>query len=215
MPCLASKLVRKIMNRIIFILSTALLFAALPFTAASAIKKCQDADGYWNYGDIAVSQCQKSKVTTLNKRGFVQSEKNAPKSVEQLQNELEAQELREAQADLKKAEDDERNRILSVYETEADIDRQRDNQIGSVDSNIAVHKAYLKAVAAKIERFKKKGAGFTGGRKERNDAKIAEAQARIKESNTELKKLEKQKISIMHRFDHEKKIYRELTTQAS
>jgi hypothetical protein len=99
-----------------------------------------------------------------------------------------------------------------VYETEADIDRQRDNQIGSVSSNIAVHKAYIKSVSAKIKRLETNGLSYKGGRKTRNLNDIAEAQERVKESSQELLKLAEQKTSIMQRFADEKKIYRELKT---
>ena len=201
------------MKRITLLFSLAALLNLFPFSSAYAIKKCQDAQGKWHYGDIAVAQCKKSKVTTLNDRGFIASEKDAPKTPEQLQKEAEqlkkeqeVQALRDAEVAKKQAEQDERNRILSVYETEADIDRQRDNQINSVDSNIAVHKAYVKAVTAKIERLKNKGANYKGPTKERNLAEIAEADMRIKESSSELEKLEKQKSSIIQRFDREKKI---------
>lgn len=214
MPILALILVENIMKRITFILSTTLLFIALPFSSAHAIKKCQDAEGKWHYGDISVAQCSKSKVTTLNDRGFIESEKDAPKTEEQIQQEKQASELADAEAANIRAKQDERNRILSVYETEADIDRQRDNQIDSVASNIAVHRAYLKSVGAKIERLKAKSAGLTKWKKENNLKQITEAEARIQESSTELEKLVKQKVLIMERFDREKKIYLELKRQA-
>ncbi|MFT6406882.1 MAG: hypothetical protein ACJAQ6_000292 [Arenicella sp.] len=198
------------MKRVTFILSATLLFGAFSFSSAHAIKKCQDADGNWHYGDIAVAQCNQSKVTTLNDRGFVESQKDAPKTAEQLQRETDEQSKADSEVALIRAEEDERIRILSVYETEADIDRQRDNQIGSVNSNIAVHKAYVKSVTAKIKRLETKGAGFKGIRKTRNVDQITEAQARIQESNAELIKLVEQKTSIMQRFAEEKKVYLEL-----
>ncbi len=202
------------MKRITFIVSAILILGVFPFSAAHAIKKCQDSDGNWHYGDIAVNQCNKSKVTTLNSRGFIASEKDAPKTPEQIQKEADENAKAEADAERIKAEEDERIRILSVYETEADIDRQRDNQIGSVNSNMAVHKAYVKSVTAKIQRLKKKGADFTGGRKKLNLEEIAEAQARVDESTAELIKLEEQKTSIVNRFAEEKKIYLELKNRS-
>lgn len=205
---------RNFMKRFTFIFSATILFGVLPFSSAHAIKKCQDANGNWHYGDIAVSQCKKSKVTTLNERGFITNEKDAPKTEEQLQQEKQANAKVLEIAAAKKAEEDERNRILSVYETEADIDRQRDNQIDSVVSNIAVHKAYLKSVGGRIERLKVKSPELTGFRKKRNEEEIAEAESKIKVSNIELKKLEKQKVLIMERFDREKKVFRELTSQS-
>jgi len=71
----------KTLNFILGVVFTANLLIAAP---AHAIKKCKDADGKWHYGDIAVRACQQSKITTLNKRGFVKDEKSAPKTDDEL-----------------------------------------------------------------------------------------------------------------------------------
>ena len=191
--------------------SLILLSSVMP---AHAIKKCQDADGKWHYGDIAVNKCKRSKVTTLNDRGFIEKEREAPKTPQQIQKEKNELAAKEAKAAKLQAKEDERNRILSIYETEADIDRQRDNQIQSVEGSIAVHKAYLKAMTAKIERLEKKGVDYKGVRKERNLAEISDAQSRISVSTTELEQLAKQKKDIMMRFDDEKRIYREIKSES-
>ncbi len=196
------------MKKLLLLTTSLALLASL--TPAHAIKKCQDAEGKWHYGDIAVQQCKKSKVTTLSKRGFIEKEKEAPKTEEQLLKEEEELAAVEAEAARVRAEEDERIRILSVYETEADIDRQRDNQIKSVEGSMAVHKAYVKSLTGKIERLEKSGANFVGKRKELHVAKIEGEQKKIENSKSELKKLEKQKESIMARFDKEKRIYREI-----
>ena len=105
------------MKRITFIVSAILIFGVFPFSFAHAIKKCQDSDGNWHYGDIAVAQCNKSKVTTLNERGFIASEKDAPKTPEELEKEAAEKAKAEAEAERIQAEEDERVRILIVYET--------------------------------------------------------------------------------------------------
>jgi len=203
------------MKHITFLFSAVTLFCALVFSSpVHAIKKCQDANGKWHYGDVAVAQCNNSKVTTLNDRGFIEGQKDAPKTAEQLQKEKEIEEEMKAKLARERAEEDERNRILSIYETEADIDRQRDNQIDSVVGNIAVHKAYLKSVSGRVERLKERGAKLTGVAKDLNIERIAEAQERIKESSVELEKLMEQKASIIERFAYEKKTYRELKNQS-
>jgi len=179
----------------------------LPFSSAHAIKKCKDADGKWHYGDLAVRACERSKITTLNDRGFIESEKSAPKTDEELKAEEEARILVETQEKRIKAEEDERDRILSVYETEADIDRQRDNQINSVESNIAVHKSYLKAMDAKVARFEEDILVAKGAHKANLTKGMVEAKARIKDSGLELQELVKQKEQIMQKFEREKEIY--------
>ncbi len=203
------------MKHITFLFTAVTLFCGLVFSSpVHAIKKCQDANGKWHYGDVAVAQCNNSKVTTLNDRGFIEDQKDAPKTAEQLQKEKEIEEKMKAKLAREQAEEDERNRILSIYETEADIDRQRDNQIDSVVGNIAVHKAYLKSVGGRVERLKERGTKLTGVAKDLNIERIAEAQERIKESSVELEKLMEQKASIIERFAYEKKTYRELKNQS-
>ncbi len=196
------------MKKLLLSITSLALFASL--TPAHAIKKCQDAEGKWHYGDIAVQQCKKSKVTTLSKRGFIEKEKEAPKTEEQLQKEQDELAVAEAEAARVRAEEEERVRILSVYETEADIDRQRDNQIKSVEGSMAVHKAYVKSLTGKIERLEKSGVNFRGKRKELHLAEIETENSKIENSKSELKKLDKQKEAIMARFDKEKRIYREI-----
>ena len=193
---------------------TASLALLLSVTSAHAIKKCQDADGKWHYGDLSVQKCQRSKVTTLNDRGFIAKEKEAPKTAQQIQKEKNDLAAAQALAAKIKEKEDERIRILSIYETEADIDRQRDNQIQSVEGSVAVHKAYIKAMSAKVERLEKAGINYNAKRKERNAVEIADAKSRLESSSLELTKLAKKKEAIMMKFDEEKRIYREIKSQA-
>ena len=181
----------------------------LPATT-HAIKKCQDADGNWHYGDTAVDECERSKVTTVNNRGFIRSEDEAPKTAEELAAE-EASLAKERAEEQRIAEEKaERERLLSVYQTEADIDRQLDNQIYSVDSSIAVHKVYLKGMQDKLDRLKKKKASQKGAPAERTQGEIVAAEAKIKESEEELKLLDEQKKAIQDRFAREKALFRSI-----
>ncbi len=178
---------------------------------AQAIQKCKDSEGKWHYGDNAEEACANSKVTTLTKRGFVKETLDAPKTDEE--REIEAQAQRQEQEELAriKAEQDERNRILSIYERESDIDRQRDNQLASVDGNIRVHQAYLKQMDGKIQRLETKIAEAKEGRfKEGLVKELTESKSRVEEFSTELKRLEIQKVNITDKFANEKKLYREL-----
>jgi len=189
---------------------TGLLMSVMYATSAHAIKKCQDEEGNWHYGDGAASACVKAKVTELNNRGFVKGEEEAPKTKEQIEAEratvekLEALRLEEEQA---KAE---RERILSVYQSEADIERQQDNQLYSVDSSIAVHEVYLKRMGEKITRLEEKQSTLKGAWVKRNKEEIEASKLKIAEFEKELKNLEQQKQDIKVRFAREKQMYREL-----
>lgn len=178
---------------------------------AFAIKKCKDADGKWHYGDVAVQECEHSKITTLNDRGFITDEVPPPKTEQELKIEAEEQTLLEAEQSQKDAELEEQRRVLSIYETENDIDRQRDNQLNSVQSNIDVHKAYLKGMDTRLLRFQeKKEAATTQPSKDNYQSQIDEATARIENAKLELAALEAQKGDIVEKFAREKKFYKEL-----
>ena len=190
------------------------LMATLMLSASAnvfAIQKCQDSEGKWHYGDNADQYCTETKVTTLNDRGFVKETLEAPKTAEELAaEELALQEEAKA-AEQKRKEQEERDRILSIYEQESDIDRQRDNQLASVDGNIRVHQAYLKQMDAKVLRLEGKSTKAKGKRKEDIDAELLASKERIKEFSAELERLQAQKLNIAEKFAREKKLYREFT----
>jgi hypothetical protein len=198
------------MKKLFSIALVATLLGLLAASPAYAIKKCKDSEGRWHYGDQAVRSCEQSKVTTLTDRGFIKSEKSAPKTEAELKAEEEANASFGEEEKRLKAEQDERNRILSVYETEADIDRQRDNQLDSIESNIAVHKAYLKSMQAKIVRTNESMQGAKGKRKEKLEASLSNSQSEVKEFTARLEDLVKQKDQITKKFAIEKGIYRTL-----
>jgi len=207
--------------KMIYVLNTArklaavgMIFGALFVSNAHAIKKCQDAEGNWHYGDAASKACDTAKVTELNSRGFVKGEQEALKTSEQLEAERESIERIEAEILAKEKEKAERERILSVYQSEADIDRQLDNQIYSVDSSIAVHQVYLKRMAEKVTKLTEKQAGLQGVWLQNNKDDIASSKAKIAEFESELKSLEGQKEEIKNRFAREKELYRSLKEEA-
>ena len=137
------------------LLLTATLFLALAHPAY-AIKKCQDAEGGWHYGDTAEEACSSSKVTTLNDRGFITEQQEAPKTNAELADEERARLEEESNLERESIAEKERRRVLNIYETEDDIDRQRDNQLDSVQGNIDVHKAYLNNMKQRVKRHQQK-----------------------------------------------------------
>lgn len=190
-----------------------LLLILLSFGASSAagMKKCQDADGNWHYGDSAVKACKNSKIITLTKRGFIDSEEGPPKTQIQRDEELRQAELLAQKEAQQKAIADDRLRILSIYETEGDIDRQRDNQLDSVKSKIDVHGAYIRGMEARISRYEMKLDQLkTAPALEAMNIKIAQAKVRMADSVAQRKVLLSDKEEIMLRFAKEKKMYLEL-----
>ena len=188
------------------IITLVLLFSIA--NSAYAIKKCKDADGKWFYGDIAVAECEYSKITTLNDRGFITEEIAAPKTDEELKAQEEELAIQDAQEKKLIADEEEKRRVLSIYETEADIDRQRDNQLYSVQSNMAVHQAYQKGMGRRIASYEVKLVETKSKRaKEKYTSQIKEAKTRVENSKNELIVLEAQKKDIIKKFAKEKEVY--------
>lgn len=195
--------------------TTCLLLVATSSTTY-AMKKCQDESGSWHYGDTAVIACENSKVTTLNDRGFIEEELAAPKTAQELADEAQAKTASDAEAGRLLAIENEKQRILSIYETEADIDRHRDNQLGSVDGNIAVHKAFLKSQEARIKRTEDKlGNTKHFKAKQRLTKDIESVKTRMQTYQAALEKLLVQKEEIMDRFMRDKALYQRLKSESS
>ncbi len=178
-----------------------------------AIQKCKDAEGNWHYGDNAQENCADTEVTNLDKRGFIKDRIDAPKTEEELLLEQEAKEKEAEELAKLEAEKAERERVLSIYEREEDIDRQRDNKLASVDGNIRVHKAYLKQMDKKVERITNKLKTANKYNKEKFETELAASKERIKEFSVELERLELQKKAIAERFANEKTLYREYSAK--
>jgi len=194
------------------IIKLIIICSALYVLPAQAITKCKDADGKWHYGDYAVDKCKRSKVTKLDRHGTKVGEQAAPKTAEQLKQEKSEMAKKQAQKDLELSKEEEKRRILSIYESESDIDRQRDNQLISVQGNIDVHKAYLRNMDGRIKRYEKKLAvATTPFAKEELETDIINAKKNVSVSQEGLAKLEEQKQSIIHKFSQEKELYRQLT----
>ncbi|MFT5136039.1 MAG: hypothetical protein ACI9XU_000531 [Arenicella sp.] len=182
--------------------------------SVAGIKKCQDLDGNWHYGDSAVKSCENSKITTLTKRGFIDAEQSPPKTRLQKLEELEHAELLLKNEAQEKAIIDDRLRILSIYETENDIDRLRDSQLNSVESKIDVHGAYIKGMKSRIARNEAKLSQLKTAPaiKEMNN-KIAQAKIRMADSVAERKELFANREEIILRFAKEKEMYLKLKAQ--
>lgn len=189
-------------------LLAALMLISFP---AAAIKKCQDSEGKWYYGDLAEAECRRSKITTLDDRGFIKEERPAPKTQAELAAEAESTRLAEAALAQRESEAAERARILSIYETEADIERQRANQLTSIESDIGVHEAYLNAVRARVEREKTKLETTKNKRRiDELEASLAAAKSNIDQYQTQLDELKAERLAVNEKFDQEIALYREL-----
>jgi len=190
------------------------LFLLLFSQSSFAITKCKDADGKWHYGDHAPDICARSKVTEMNQHGTVVGEQEAPKTEQELEQEKFTQQKEQEIKEQEQAVEDEKRRLLNIYEHVEDIDRVRDNQLHSVQGNIDVHNAYLNAMNNKVARLEKKVAETQRkDLKENFEQELAGAQDNIVKFTGQLKKLKAQKLEIMEKFAREKEQYLALTNR--
>lgn len=191
-----------------------LLVQVILLDSVFAITKCQDAEGNWHYGDYATDVCANSKLTKLNDKGVKVAEVAAPKTEQELQEEQANKERNQAEKLAIEQAEAEKSRILSIYETESDIDRVRDNQLSSIQGNIDVHKAYIISKEKSIERLTAKQNNATHPKlKEKLQVQIDEAKSELEKSQQAVKEFEVQKIEIAEKFEKEKQMYRELKEQ--
>jgi len=121
----------------------AALFALAPTPPAwgATIKKCQDAEGRWHYGDTAAEECERSRITVIDKRGLKVDELAAPKTQEQLEREAreeaEARSLAEEEERRREEQRERDQRLLTTYDSEQAIERARDQRLQYFDRSIA------------------------------------------------------------------------------
>lgn len=192
-----------------------LVLAVAVFTSGNvwALKKCVDEDGKTHYGDTAEASCNKTKVTTLNQRGFIKHDSDRPKTANELAMEAEAKQAEDEKRRIELEEEENRIRILSVYETEEDIDRQLQNQLGSVETNIAVHKTYIVKMREQIKLIERKKQYAKGKGVELVQQEVDDATAKITASEKALVELAEEREQVKARFERERELFRSLRAE--
>lgn len=140
----------------------AVLSAAVFFTTVAAsgslaadIKKCQDADGKWHYGDYADEACAKSVVDELDESGTKVGEDLPPPTAEELAKQealakLQASEQNTAEGQRKKDLE-----VVRIYGSEETIISTRDRKLASIDNNIDITKQIKAGTQKDIEKLLK------------------------------------------------------------
>jgi len=122
---------------------------------AAEIKKCQDADGNWHYGNFAALSCANADVDEIDATGTKTGVDKPPPSSE----EIEKQE--QLQAAILKAKEDkklQRNldlEVLRIYGTEQTIISTRDRKLAAIDKNIEVTRQIKDGTLKDIDKLNK------------------------------------------------------------
>jgi chromosome segregation ATPase len=126
--------------------------------APTRIKKCQDAQGKWHYGDNAADQCAKSKVIEMDKSGIERKVLAAPKTAAELKA-MEAQLAAEEQARKDAAEQAKRDaQLLATYTHEEDITTTRDRKLKEMDAQIKGTEGTIQSLRKSLERLQAQAA---------------------------------------------------------
>ena len=180
---------------------------------AGSIKKCQDSEGRWHYGDRAAELCDQSKIIEMSGSGTKTGEIAAPPT----EGELAERERQRVEAKRQRKLEEEQARrdalLLSTYGHENDILYVRDRKLEQTESSISASKETLKSLRATLERLEKQAAQEqrgghavpedTGTNIERSKAQIERHEAAIAAKRQEQENLKVQ-------YEAELKRYREL-----
>ncbi|MHB8453439.1 MAG: hypothetical protein ACYDDO_01820 [Acidiferrobacterales bacterium] len=196
---------------------TICFLAASLWVAASAsgaettfrIKKCQDANGEWHYGDDADRACAHSKVIEITESGVKAKEIAAPLTPEQLKE----QTAQQAEAQKEKAKADEQARrdhlLLAMYASESDITYVRDRKIADIEAQIQASQDTLKSLRATLVRLQTQN-------KVKDDPKtakiIANTQAQMATHEDAIKEKRDEEAAIRNQAAADLVRYRELTS---
>ena len=195
----------------IFIVSLSAFFAQqTPVFAQSKIAKCQDEDGKWHYGSANLHRCSDSKsITTFNERGVRIDETKRIKTEEELAAEKAQRDKEAIELEEKRQAKLERDRILTVYQDEQDIENARQQKMIGIDRKIGQHKNYIVALTKQEESFEKKKAD-TSNRvlKKKFQAKIDEIPPKKQSSEERITLLKQEKLTWNKKYDEDLAFFR-------
>ncbi len=133
------------------------LFLIVP-VSAQTIKKCQDANGKWHYGDHAAFECeQSSRITEIDEEGRQVGEVEAPPTQEELDAKLHAErqlsEQENTDANQKRLD----QRLLITYENPESILLTRDALLAAIDSAVDADRDLRDQLTDELRRIEASG----------------------------------------------------------
>lgn len=175
---------------------------------AATIKKCQDANGTWHYGDFAAQECERTKITEINQRGITVKE-TAPLPTRE---ELDAKKVEREKAKQEKkrlaAIRKEEQRLLSTYESLDAIVRARDDRVIAIDKEVATNEA-LK------ERLVKEDKHLAGAKDPKQNKRRKEVRDQIASFNEANERLTVERQEVIERYNALYMRYQTLVEQGS
>lgn len=194
------------------------VFAAQELGGTSKIRKCQDAQGRWHFGDYAAEECERSKITEMSGQGVKRGEIAAPPTAAELQQQDRQREELERER-VKNQEQARRDDVLlSSYGGEQDIIYVRDRKLAQVQAAIKASEDTLTPLRNVLQRMENQLAEET----RKGDQKaIAQSQKSVEQTKTQIARHEAiitakraEQEAIRKQYEEELARYRELKAKA-
>ena len=181
------------------------LVLAHGYAHAETIKKCQDAEGKWHYGDQAAAACELSNIMEIDGESGVQIKQiDAPPTPE----ELAAKERMEQKLVEQQRLDDEQKaldqRLLATYDNHESIIRTRDAMLAAIDSAIAADQSLKEQLDKELASLISQGEGGSG-------ETVDELKLRIEQFEKSIRERLATRESTRERYDMQLSRFQELT----
>ena len=175
---------------------------------AATIKKCQDANGTWHYGDFAAQECERAKVTEINQRGITVKETARLPTKDELDAKKAEQEKAKEEKSRLAAIRKEEQRLLATYESLDAIVRARDDRVIAIDKEVATNEA-LK------ERLVKEDKQLARGKDPRQQKRLKEVRDQIASFDEANARLTVERQEVIERYNALYMRYQALVEQGS
>lgn len=179
---------------------------------AQTIKKCQDANGKWHYGDFAAEQCERSRITEIDDRGLKVRERDVPPTEE----EIRAREEAAARLEEERREREKQRlvdeRLLSTYESPEAIVRAREERLEAIQTSIQINEDFLARLQQRRqEKIAIRDDGDTpADQRARAKERIEELDAQIRQYESAIESKMQERQSVKERYGADLERYREL-----
>lgn len=203
-----------IITRIVFCFTLATAVLSGPGAAqAATIKKCQDAQGRWHYGDQAARACQASRSDVIEFSSTTGAKKviEGPPTKDELaarKAETEKQENEKRQAAERAAQD---KMLMQQYAHEDDIIFERNRKIKELESAIESQEATVTSLRAVLARAEDtamddgKGSAKSGAAAANARTQVERHEAALEEKRRELERLKKEYDQRLERYREARK----------
>jgi chromosome segregation ATPase len=183
---------------------------ALAAKDGPVIKKCQDAQGQWHYGDTAADECAQSKVTEINDRGVKVNEQAAPLTEEELAARKAAKEAAEAKRRQEEKRRKEDQRLLATYDSEAAIIRSRDERLQNIENMIKINQELIKTLEQNLARLRDRSKGADPKHAKALAKEISRAESQIADYKAANEERQKERQQVSERYNADLARYREI-----